>query len=70
MKSIYFENDHILQIRVSEIQTAHEVLQDTHTNISYAEDGSTVEIVLIDANKGRLAAFGIQDNCLTNHVQF
>ena len=40
-----------MQIHVSETQTVHEVLQDWHTNISYAEDGSIVEIVLIDANK-------------------
>ena len=47
----YLLLDHILQIRVSQIQTVHEVLQDWHTNISYAKDGSIVEIVLIDANK-------------------
>ena len=39
MKSIYFENDDILQIRVSEKQIVREVSQDWHTNISYAEDG-------------------------------
>jgi len=51
MKSIYFENDDILQIRVSEKQIVREVSQDWHTNISYAEDGSIVEIVLLDAKK-------------------
>jgi hypothetical protein len=51
MKSIYFENDDILQIRVSEKQIVREVSQDWHTNISYAEDGSMVEIVLLDAKK-------------------
>ena len=51
VKSIYFENDDILQIRVSEKQMVREVSQDCHTNISYAEDGSTVEIVLLDAKK-------------------
>ena len=51
MKSIYFENDDILQIRVSERQIVREVSQDRHTNISYAEDGSIVEIVLLDAKK-------------------
>ena len=51
MKSIYFENDVILQIRVSENQIVREVSQDWHTNISYAEDGSIVEIVLLDAKK-------------------
>ena len=51
MRSIYFENDDILQIRVSEKQIVREVSQDWHTNISYAEDGSIVEIVLLDAEK-------------------
>ena len=51
MKSIYFENDDILQNRVSDKQIVREVSQDWHTNISYAEDGSIVEIVLLDAKK-------------------
>ena len=54
MKSIYFENDDILQIRVSDKQIVREVSQDWHTNISYAEDGSIVEIVLLDAKKEAL----------------
>ena len=36
MKSIYFENDDILQIRVFEKQIARKVSQDCDTNISYA----------------------------------
>ena len=51
MKSIYFENDDILQIRVSDKPITREVSQDWHTNISYAEDSSVVEIVLLDARK-------------------
>ena len=51
MKSIYFENDDILQIRVSDKPITREVSQDWHTNVSYAEDGSIVEIVLLDAKK-------------------
>ena len=51
MKSIYFENDDILQIRVSDKQIVREVSQGWHTNISYAEDGSIIEIVLLDAKK-------------------
>lgn len=51
VKSIYFENDGILQIRVSEKQIVRDVSQDWHTSISYAEDGSIVEIVLLDAKK-------------------
>jgi hypothetical protein len=51
MKCIYFENDDILQIRVSDKPIVREVSQDWHTNISFAEDGSIVEIVLLDARK-------------------
>ena len=51
MKSFYFENDDILQIRVSDKPIVREVSQDWHTNISFAEDGSIVEIVLLDARK-------------------
>ena len=51
MKSIYVQNDDILQIRVSDKPITREVSQDWHTNISYAEDGSIVEIVLLDAKK-------------------
>ena len=51
MKSIYFENDDILQIRMSDKPIVREVSQDWHTNISYAKDGTIVEIVLLDAKK-------------------
>ena len=51
MKSIYFKNDDILQIRMSDKPIVREVSQDWHTNISYAEDGTIVEIVLLDARK-------------------
>ena len=51
MKSTYFENDDILQIRVSDKSITREVSQDWHTNISYAEDGSIVEVVVLDARK-------------------
>ena len=51
MKSIYFEKDDILHIRVSDKAIVCEVSQEWHTNISYAEDGSIVEIVLLDAKK-------------------
>jgi hypothetical protein len=51
MKSIYFEKDDILEIRVSDKPIVREVSQGWHTNISYAEDGTIVEIVLLDAKK-------------------
>lgn len=55
MKSIYFENDDTLQIRLLcdgvDKPIVREVSQDWHTNISYAEDGTIVEIVLLDAKE-------------------
>ena len=51
MKSIYFESDDILQIRVLDEPIVREVSQDWRTNISYAEYGSIVDIVLLDAKK-------------------
>ena len=50
-KSIYFENDEILQIRISDKPIVREVSQDWHTHIGYAEDGTIVEVVLLDARK-------------------
>jgi Protein of unknown function (DUF2283) len=51
MKSTYFERDDILQIRVADKPIVREVTQGWQTNISYAEDGTIVEIVLLDAKK-------------------
>ncbi len=51
MKTTYFEDDDILEIRVSDKPIVREISQGWHTNISYAEDGSIVEIVLLDAKK-------------------
>ena len=39
-KSIYFENDDILRIRVFNKLIVREISQGSNTNISYAEDGS------------------------------
>ena len=55
MKSIYFERDDILQIRLTrdgqDKPIVREVSQDWHTHISYAEDGTIVELVLLDSKK-------------------
>ena len=51
MKSVYFEDDDILQIRAADKPIVREVSQGWHTSISYAEDGTVVEIVLLDAKK-------------------
>ena len=51
MKSIYLETDDTPQIRVSDKPIVREASQGWLTNMSYAEDGSIVEIVLLDAKK-------------------
>ena len=51
MKAVYYEQDDILEIRVSDKPVVHEVSQGWNTNVSFAEDGSIVEIVLLDAKK-------------------
>lgn len=51
MKAVYYEQDDILEIRVSDKPVVSEVSQGWNTNVSFAEDGSIVEIVLLDAKK-------------------
>ncbi len=51
MKSTYFDKDDILSIRVSDKPIVREVSQSWHINISYAADGTVVEVVLLDAHK-------------------
>ena len=49
MKTIYFDEEDILVSRLSDKPITREVSQDWNTHISYAEDGSAVEVVLLDA---------------------
>lgn len=49
MRTTYYDNDDILVIRLSDKPIVREVSQDWNTHISYAEDGTTVEVVLLDA---------------------
>lgn len=49
MKTTYFEDDDILVLRMTDKPIVREVSQDWNTHISYAEDGSVVELVVLDA---------------------
>ena len=49
MHTTYFDEDDILVIRLSDKPITREVSQNWNTHISYAEDGSAVEVVLLDA---------------------
>jgi hypothetical protein len=49
MKTTYYDKDDILVVHLSDKPIAREVSQDWNTHISYAADGTTVEVVVIDA---------------------
>jgi hypothetical protein len=49
MRTTYFDEDDILVIRLSDKPIVREVSQNWNTHISYAEDDSAVEIVLLEA---------------------
>ncbi len=51
LKTIYYPQDDILDIRFSDKPIVREMSQDWNVNVSYAEDGSIVEIVVLDAVK-------------------
>ena len=58
MRTTYFDEDDILVIRLSDKPISREVSQDWSTHISYAEDGTTVEVVLLEAKAN--GAFPLQ----------
>ncbi len=49
MRTTYYDEDDILVMRLSDKPITREVSQDWNTHISYAADGTTVEIVVLDA---------------------
>jgi len=49
MHTTYFDEDDILVIRLSDKPIVREVSQNWNTHLSYAEDGTTVEVVLLEA---------------------
>lgn len=51
MRTTYDEADDILVLHLSEKLTVKEVFQDWNTHISYAEDGTINEIVILEASK-------------------
>lgn len=51
MRSTYDETDGILTLRFSDKPIVREVSQDWNTCVSYADDGSIIEIVVLDARK-------------------
>jgi len=51
MRTTYDEADDILVLHLCEKPIIKEVSQDWNTHISYAEDGSIVEVVILEASK-------------------
>lgn len=51
MHFIYDEDDDILVLRISDKKIVRERSQDWNTHISYAEDDSVVEVVILDASR-------------------
>lgn len=51
MRTTYDEADDILVVHLSNKAIARETSQDWNTHISYAADGTIVEIVILDASK-------------------
>lgn len=49
MKTTYFRDDDILVLHMADKPIVREVSQDWNTHISYAADGTVVEIVVLDA---------------------
>lgn len=60
MRTTYYDEDDILVIRLSDKPIYREVSQDWNTHISCAEDGSTVEIVLLEAKAAGAYPFRIE----------
>ncbi|MGQ4880021.1 DUF2283 domain-containing protein [Billgrantia sp. LNSP4103-1] len=51
MRTTYDEADDILVLHLSDKPIVKELSQDWNTHVSYAEDGTLVEIVILDASK-------------------
>lgn len=49
MRTIYDEADDILVLHLGDKPIVREASQDWNTHISYAEDGSIVEVVILEA---------------------
>ncbi len=63
MRATYYDGDDILVVRLSDKPIHREVSQDWCTNISYAEDGTAVEIVILGAKVN--GAYPVAIECAT-----
>jgi hypothetical protein len=49
MRTTYYDEDDILVIHLSDKPITREASQDWNTHVSFAADGSAVEVVVLDA---------------------
>lgn len=61
MHATYFDEDDLLVIRLSDKPIAREVSQNWNAHASYAEDGSAVEVVLLEARSNGAYLIEVQD---------
>lgn len=62
MKTIYYPEDDILEIKFNDKPIVRETSQDWNVNVSYANDGSIVEMVILEAVKAGLIPFHSEDS--------
>lgn len=61
MHATYFDEDDLLVIRLSDKPIAREVSQNWNAHVSYAEDGSAVEVVLLEGRSNGAYLIEVQD---------
>lgn len=49
MRTTYYDDDDILVLHLSDKPIVREVSQDWNTHVSFAADGTAVEVVVLDA---------------------
>lgn len=57
MRTTYYPEDDILEIKFSEKPVVREASQDWNVNVSFAADGTITEMVILDAVKAGLIPF-------------
>lgn len=60
MRTTYYDQDDIMVIRLSDKPIVREVSQDWNTHISYAEDGTTVEVVVLEARSSGVYPLAVE----------
>lgn len=61
MKLTYFVEDDVLELRLTDGRVEREVSQDWHTHVSYAKDGSLVQLVFLEARQRGLYPVEVEE---------